>query len=101
MSAEHQRDCVLLRKIKHLADQDGAEKIRLSLLLLPLRCLMLRVEQPEKWKLLTSLVDHVEERRGTQIWNIIEKKVTPYLKIVSSMTLNFKIKINSSIYYVN
>ena len=103
ISAEHQQDCVLLRKIKHLADQDG-ETILLSLLLLSLRCLMLRVEQPEKWKLLTSLVDHVVERkRHSDLEYHRKESLTLFenLKSASLIASNFKIEIDSSINYVN
>ena len=41
-------------------------------------------------------------RRGeAHIWNIIEKKVMPFFKIVSCTASNFDIKMNESVNYVN
>lgn len=53
---------------------------KLSLLVLPLRLLLLRLEQPEKWELLMELESHVEIRKSTAIWGFIERNVAPYLQ---------------------
>ena len=85
-SPEHQKECVYLRKISpEIGESQKTEKIQsmpvqFNLLMQPLRLLLLRKEQPEKWKLLMDLESHMEARRKTQNWGFIERNIAPYLK---------------------
>ena len=48
--------------------------------MLPLRLLLLRLEQPGKWELLMQLESHLEIRKTTATWGFIERNVVPYLQ---------------------
>ena len=79
MSAEHQRDCLFPRRIKENRRPTDGATVRLSLLMLPLKCLQLRLEQPDKWAMFASLQSHVDERKGTQAWRIVENNIAPHM----------------------
>ena len=87
--AEHQYECRVLSKIKQCAadKKRQGEEVRLNLLMLPLRCLLLRLRHPQKWQQLMNLESHVEKRRGTPIWNAVQEKIAPYLQMVTHPTV--------------
>lgn len=87
-SSEHKKECNYLMKIiPEIAKRQENGKIQsvpvqLSLLMLPLRLLLLRLEQPDKWKLLMELESHPEARKKTPIWGFIERNIAPFLQIM-------------------
>lgn len=87
-SAEHKKECHYLIKITPeivQRQQNGklqSVPVQLSLLMLPLRLLLLRLEKPDKWKLLMHLESHMEARQMTPIWGFIERNITPFLQIM-------------------
>lgn len=56
--------------------------LKLSLIMLPMRLLFLRDEQPEKWKLLMNLESHLELRKSTANWGFIERNIVPHLQVM-------------------
>ena len=56
--------------------------VPVSALLLPMRCLLLKKQQPEKWHMIANLQSHVQDRRDTVAWNFVSKNIAPHLKTV-------------------
>ena len=79
MSTEHQKECVLLRRITNEELEDQVPFKR-AIFLLPLRCLLLRNEAPEKWKNFIQLEPHLDIRRQTPTWSFVERRLVPHLK---------------------
>jgi len=85
MSTEHQKECVLLRRISAEAFGSAAARneglpVKRALFLLPLRCLLLRREAPQKWKQLIAMEAHVQARRQTPAWSFVQRRLAPHLK---------------------
>ncbi|KAK4012902.1 hypothetical protein OUZ56_025152 [Daphnia magna] len=86
MSSEHQKECCYLKKI--IPEIENRQKngkiqripVQLSMLMLPLRLLLLRREQPNKWQLLMDLESHMEARKKTSIWGFNQRNITPFLE---------------------
>lgn len=84
-SPEHQKECALLIKVlpelvkRQQEHGNKLQSVQLSLLMLPMRLLLLRLEQPEKWKLLLDLEAHIEARKKSPVWGFIERNITPYM----------------------
>lgn len=87
-SSEHQKECCYLRKISpEIENRQKHGKIQripvqLSMLLLPLKLLLLRREQPDKWKLLMDLESHMNARQKTSIWGFNQRHITPFLQMM-------------------
>jgi hypothetical protein len=56
--------------------------VQLGMLMLPLRLLMLRREQPDKWNQLMDLESHTAARQATSIWGFNQRNITPFLEMM-------------------
>lgn len=81
MSTEHQKECALLCRITGEEFKD-LKPFKPSMLLLPLRCLLLRKEAPEKWKNFIQMESHSDIRQQTPAWSFVERRLVPYLKMM-------------------
>lgn len=88
VSPEHQRECGYLTKIT--AEIENRQRngkiqrvpVQLGMLMLPLRLLMLRREQPDKWNQLMDLESHTAARQATSIWGFNQRNITPFLEMM-------------------
>ena len=86
VSPEHQKECHYLTKI--IPEIENRQKngkiqrvpVQLSMLMLPLRLLLLRREQPDKWNQLMDLESHMAARQSTSIWGFNQRNITPFLE---------------------
>ena len=87
-SPQHKKECdYLIKIIPELIkrkQENGLKSVpvQLSLLMLPLRLLLLRLEQPDKWNLLMDLESHMEARKQSPTWGFIERNITPFMKLM-------------------
>lgn len=89
VSAEHQKECRYLTKIipEIESRQKNGNKIQrvpvqLSMLMLPLRLLLLRNEEPDKWNQLMDLESHMAARQTTSIWGFNQRNIAPFLEMM-------------------
>ncbi|XP_054268292.1 SET domain-containing protein SmydA-8-like [Macrosteles quadrilineatus] len=79
INGHSKEECSLLSKCP--IESNSLQKQQLYNAIFPLRCLMLREHQPEKWRILNTMQAHNELRRKQQsIWNYNQKSVVDRIR---------------------
>lgn len=94
MSLEHQKECGLLQRIAESIESTKSAKsaksvaasaevpVNVAVFAMPLRCLLMRLEQPDKWNNFIQMEAHMQVRRQMPTWSFVERRIAPHLLAV-------------------
>lgn len=80
VSDYHMDECRLMMKANFRASVDPATKGVSYFPIVPLRCLLLKKKNPEKYKRLINLQSHVDEKLDTPLFLVYRKNVVDFIR---------------------